>query len=311
MTKTEEIEREQSRFDVAWAAREESRRSLSSAYVSAAGPRSAATEINKAAKVAREKLGAPDEPVAFARFDSEKLGVVHLGKHAITNKDRDLLVVNWQAPAAGPYFQASYDDPCGVTRRRKFQTERNRVLDFEEVVFAELATAVEDLTESERIGIDDTILRDLESVRTGEMQDIVQTIHAAQYQLIRSPLERLLIVQGGPGTGKTAVALHRVSWLLYNHMATLKPDDILVIGPNPTFTRYIRSVLPGLGDEDVRHRDLRSLGPQLSTGRSEGMETRRLKGDLRMANLLAAALDQRIRFPADQDSRTPDMVIGR
>ena len=283
MAKTIEIEAEQVHFDSAWEAREESRRTLAGAHEAAAGSRATASAVNKGAKAALEKLGNADDAVAFARFDSETLGSLYLGKHAISNDERDLLVVNWQAPAAAPYFQASYDDPCGVIRRRKFQTERNQVLDFEEVVFAALAAAVEELTESERVGIDDTILRDLETDRTGEMQDIVQTIHAAQYQLIRSPREQLLVVQGGPGTGKTAVALHRVSWLLFNHMGSLNPSDVLVVGPNPTFTRYIRSVLPGLGDDDVQHRDLRGLGPQSSTGRVEGMETQRLKGELRMA----------------------------
>jgi DNA helicase IV len=129
------------------------------------------------------------------------------------------------------------------------------------------------------------------------MRDIVQTIHAAQYELIRSPLDQLLIIQGGPGTGKTAVALHRVSWLLYNHRDELSAEDVLVVGPNPTFTRYIRSVLPILGDTTVQHRDLRSLGPQSSHRRNEAVDVARLKGEARMAALLKRALAQRVRFP--------------
>ena len=253
-------------------------------------------------KAQLKKLGAADEAVAFGRFDNEGSESLYLGKHAITDDKGDILVINWQAPAASPYFQASYDDPCGVTLRRKFSTERNKVLDFEEVVFSNFAAAVENLTTAERSGIDDTVLRDLEQDRTGEMQDIVQTIHAAQYQLIRSDLDQLLVIQGGPGTGKTAVALHRVSWLLFTHLRTLRPEDVLVVGPNPTFTRYIRSVLPGLGDSDIQHHHLRSLGPQTSTHRNEAPETARLKGEERMGALLATALRQRVRFPAGQET---------
>ena len=302
MAEDQELKAEQHYFDLAWDAREETRRTLGGAHGAASGPRAAASMIRRGADKELEKLGGPNDPVAFARFDEEEGERLYLGKHAISDSSRDLLVINWQAPAAAPYFQASYDDPCGVIMRRKFTTERNRVLDFEEVVFAELARRVESMTESERTGIDDTVLRDLEQDRTGEMQDIVQTIHAAQYKLVRSPLEQLLVIQGGPGTGKTAVALHRVSWLLFNHRGSLGPDGVLVIGPNPTFTRYIRAVLPGLGDAEVQHRDLRSLGPQASTGREEEAGVARLKGNERMVGLLETALSQRVRFPAGVES---------
>jgi DNA helicase IV len=296
-----QLKEEQTYFDQAWEAREESRRTLAAASDAASGPRAAAAVVRRGAEAVLQKLGDPDEAVAFARFDDVHGERIYLGKHAITDTERELLVINWQAPAAAPYFQASYDEPCGVALRRKFSTERNKVLDFEEILFADLARAVGSMTESERSGIDDTVLRDLEQDRTGEMQDIVQTIHAAQYQLVRSPLDQLLVIQGGPGTGKTAVALHRVSWLLFNNLGRLSPDDVLVVGPNPTFTRYIRAVLPGLGDSDVQHRDLRTLGPQPSSKRAEAEEVARLKGDSRLAALLAKALRQRVRFPAGQD----------
>src|SRR5690606_5734701 len=126
----------------------------------------------------------------------------------------------------------------------------------DDVVFSDLAERIESLTETEKHGVDDALLRDLDERRDGEMRDIVQTIHESQYDLIRRPLEQLLIVQGGPGTGKTAVALHRASWILYNYRDDLVADDILVIGPNATFARYIQKVLPGLGDEGVVQRAL-------------------------------------------------------
>ena len=129
------------------------------------------------------------------------------------------------------------------------------------------------------------------------MHDIVQTIHESQYDLIRRPLDSLLIVQGGPGTGKTAVALHRASWLLYEHRDDLLAEDILVIGPNPTFGRYIKKVLPGLGNDGVEQSDLTRLGPTWSDGRAETTEVSRLKGDGRMVGFLHQALHARIRFP--------------
>jgi DNA helicase IV len=198
-----------------------------------------------------------------------------------------------------------------VLRKRGFTTERNRVLDFDETVFVELADRVAELTSNEQLGINDTVLRDLDEVRTGEMRDIVQTIHASQYHLIRQPLDRLLILQGGPGTGKSVVALHRVSWLLFNE-ESLRPSDVLVIGPNPTFTKYISSVLPGLGDHEVHHRDILSLGPQRSHGREEDRETTELKGFDGMAGLLERALRLRIR-PLPDGTRleiVPGVALG-
>ncbi len=301
MDKQAELAVEQKHFDAAWDARERRRASLGEAPRQAAGPRAAAAEIRRGAERALEELGHPDDPVAFGRFDLLDGESVYIGKHLIMADDRQPLVINWKVDFAGPYFAATYDDPCGLQMRRKFETERNTVLAFEEIVFGDLADRVGELTGLERAGLDDTVLRDLEKHRTGEMQDIVQTIHASQYQLVRSPLEQLLIVQGGPGTGKTAVALHRVSWLLFNHLRDLPPEDVLVVGPNPTFTRYIKSVLPGLGDNEVVHQDLLTLGPQRSSGRDEDPQTARLKGDVRMADLLARAVRQRARVPERMD----------
>src|SRR5438105_4617594 len=172
MADANELKIEQEHFDLAWEAREETRRTLGGAAQAAAGPRAGIAAVNKGVKAAIGKLGGPEEAVAFARFDDMNGESLYLGKHAITDPKRELLVINWQAPAASPYFQASYADPCGVALRRKFQTERNRILDFEEVIFAELAKAVESMTESQRTGIADTVLRDLEQDRTGQMQDI-------------------------------------------------------------------------------------------------------------------------------------------
>ncbi len=177
--------------------------------------------------------------------------------------------------------------------RRTFSCERNAIIDLNDVVFAELASSVAELTAGD--ALDDSLLADIERDRTGEMQDIVRTIQAAQFDLIRAPLEQLIVIQGGPGTGKkTAVALHRVSWLLYNYREQLAGADVLIVGPSLTFTRYTRTVLPSLGDTSVEQRAIGQLHPPVKTGRDEDQESTRLKGDARMAGLLRRALYGRI-----------------
>lgn len=304
-TDQEELQREQTYFDLAWEAREQSRNTLMGVGAAAGGPNKTAAAVQRAGQARAEQLGAPDEPVAFGRLDRDDEHL-YIGLHAITNDERDVLVVNWQAPAAESFYKSTVQDPLGVSLKRTYTTKHNTITDFSDVVYRQLAAAVEELTAEESWGIDDAVLRDLETRRTGEMRDIVQTIHASQFDLIRSPLDQLQIIQGGPGTGKTAIALHRISWLLYNYRDNLAPADCLVIGPNPTFTRYIKAVLPGLGDRDVVYRDLRALGPQQSTGPEEHHEVARLKGEGRMATLLARSLRQRVRFPANTDT----LVVG-
>jgi len=299
-----ELAREQSYFDRAWEARERSRQNLGQAASSVGGKASVA--LGRAAQAHMDQIGAADEGVAIGRFDEDGGETFYVGRRAITDAENNLLVISWQAKAAAPFYTATVDDPAGLAMRRTFEVERNRLISFKDEVFADLANRVQSLTALEKEGIDDAVLRDLEAGRSGEMRDIVQTIHAMQYELIRTPLEQLLIVEGGPGTGKTVVGLHRVSWLLFNNPTELTSADVLVIGPNPTFTRYIRQVLPGLGDHQIEHRDLRTLGPQASTGRAEGQELARLKGDIRMSGLLSRGLVQRVRFP----DRTDRLDVG-
>ena len=138
------------------------------------------------------------------------------------------------------------------------------------------------------------MLAELERARTGEMLDIVATIQAEQDEIIRAPLDHLLTVQGGPGTGKTAVGLHRAAYLLYNH-PSLSREGVLVLGPSRAFLRYIAQVLPSLGEEAVVQTTVTDVAPKAKVRVHEPMEVRRLKGDLRMADLLRRALDGRRR----------------
>jgi DNA helicase IV len=289
---------EQKYFDAAWDRREQQRHNLRNAPAAAAGPVAGVRGVRNAVKAKLEAMADPSEAVAFGRVDLDDDGeAFYLGKHAILSEDRDVLVVNWQAEIASGFYKASAADPHGVARKRTFVTYRNAVLDFDDMIYSDLVERIDELTDAEKRGVDDALLRDLEQGRDGEMRDIVQTIHESQFDLIRKPLESPLIVQGGPGTGKTAVAPHRASWLLYEHRDDLTAQDILVVGPNPTFGRYIQKVLPGLGNDGVVQSDLTRLGPTASDGRPEASEVAQLKADSRMVGFLHRALHARIRFP--------------
>ena len=300
MDKAEVIDREQQYFDQALEARDRSLAGLDLGAANAANPKAAA-DLRRMAKAKRVEADG-DGAVAEGRFDDESGVALYIGKHAIWTADNDVLVVNWQAPAAQPYYDASVSDPCGVVLKRAFETDRNRIIDFDDLVLADLLDQVRALDgRTPEPSFDDALLRDLDRVRTGEMQDIVKTIQAAQHALIRVPLDTLLVVQGGPGTGKTAIALHRVSWLLYNYADQLDDGDVLVVGPNPTFSRYIRALLPSLGDVNIVQQNLIGLGPVRSHRRPEEPSVAALKGDGRMEGLLPRALTARVRIPAEAD----------
>ncbi|MDG4832629.1 ATP-binding domain-containing protein [Solwaraspora sp. WMMD1047] len=291
--RTTEIAAEQSYFDA--AAKHRARKLDGLAEVAkAAANKGAAGYLHRYAEAAGRAIGGADDAVAFGRIvdgDGER---VYLGRHLIRDTDGEILVVNWQTPAAEPYFRASPADPCGLASRRTYTCQGNTIEDFTELVYAEIAAALDD---GQRVGsVDPHLLGELARGRTGAMRDIVATIQAAQFDVIRADRDQVLVIEGGPGTGKTAVALHRVSWLLFNHR-DLNPADVLVVGPHPTFIRYIGTVLPGLGDGEVELRDIGRLAPDVPRGRSEAPEVSRLKGEARLAGLLARALRARIGAP--------------
>lgn len=299
-----ELERkaEQLYFDTALEHRERRREHVQH-LPEAAAHKGAAQGLGKIAKDIVRELRGPAEAVAFGRIDFDEGDAdeqtFYIGHNAIWDEDTtDILVVNWRSEVATAYYEATHKDAKGVARKRSFFCEENTIADFDDVVFADLAARVAALGIAEPEP-DDHLLNELARNRTGEMQEIVRTIQAAQYEIVRAPFDQLLVVQGGPGTGKTAVALHRVSWLLYNQSG-IGAQDVLVVGPNPTFVRYIRSVLPSLGDRDVRHVSIGDLGAvQVRLGRDEDRDVVMLKGDERMARLLDRGLRQRVRVPSE------------
>jgi DNA helicase IV len=240
------------------------------------------------------QLAAAEHGLCFGRLDRADGSRLYIGRLGLLDEDREPLLVDWRAPAAQPFYRATWARPDGVVRRRHLRTRGREVLGIEDDVL-DLGS----LSDAERDDLsgEAALLAALTAGRTGRMSDIVATIQAEQDRVIRSGLSGVLVVQGGPGTGKTAVALHRAAYLLYTHRQRLSRRGVLVVGPNPTFLRYIEQVLPSLGETDVLLSTLGGLFPGVEATAAEPLEVAALKGDLRMVGVLAAAVSHRQRLP--------------
>ena len=215
---------------------------------------------------------------------------LYVGRRWVHDEDREPLVVNWQAPAARPFYTATPADPQRVIQRRRYRTEGRRLTDISDESL--------DGTAVDGASVSDFLLEELDRRRESRMRDIVATIQSDQYRLITAEPEGALVVQGGPGTGKTAVGLHRASWLLYTHREQLR--RVLVVGPNPTFMDYVSHVLPAIGDEAVEQRAVSELLDGIETGREDAPDVARLKADTRLAEVVRRAVDLALR-PAPQE----------
>jgi DNA helicase IV len=240
-------------------------------------------------------LGESNRPLLFGRIDEESGPSWHIGRRHVEDRLGDPVVVDWRAPVSMPFYRARVEDALGLKRRRQVMVDRRQVLAVADDLFGESSGDAS----GTRLRGGDALLAELERARTGEMLDIVATIQAEQDEIIRAPLAQLLTVQGGPGTGKTAVGLHRAAFLLYNH-PSLARDGVLVLGPSRAFLRYIAQVLPSLGEEAVVQSTVSDLAPRLKVRAHDTPDVRHLKGDPRMGSLLAAALAQR-RRPIEED----------
>jgi DNA helicase IV len=229
-------------------------------------------------------------PLLFGRIDESDGPTWHIGRRHVEDARAEPVVVDWRAPVAVPFYRASAKDALGLARRRQIMVDRHSVVAVADDLFGDEGDAT-----TTRLRGGDALLAELERARTGEMLDIVATIQAEQDEIIRAPLDLLLTVQGGPGTGKTAVGLHRAAYLLYNYPA-LSRDGVLVLGPSRAFLRYIAQVLPSLGEEAVVQTTVADIAPKAKVRVVEPMEVRRTKGDPRMAALLRRALEGRRRL---------------
>ena len=220
--------------------------------------------------------------LCFGRLDVEGTEEpLYVGRRWVHDEGQAVLVVNWQAPAARPFYTATPVAPHGITLRRRFRMHGRRVLDISD-------EALDGSLEGALGAVDDFLLEELERSREAYMRDIVATIQADQYKLIARDPEPPLVVQGGPGTGKTAVGLHRASFLLYTHRQAL--GKVLVVGPNPIFMDYVSHVLPSLGEDAVDQRAVAELVEGAEVTRADPYDVQRLKADLRLAEVARRAV---------------------
>ncbi|GHE65298.1 DNA helicase [Streptomyces longispororuber] len=241
-------------------------------------------------------LDAGENGLCFGRLVFRDGRDHHIGRIGIRASDaeRTPLVLDWRAEVARPFYLATGHTPMGLRRRRHISTEGREVTGLHDEIL--------DLSDTTRTGhegadADEVLLAALNSARTGRMQDIVQTIQAEQDRIIRAPHQGVLVVEGGPGTGKTVVALHRAAYLLYAHREHLAKRAVLIVGPNPAFLGYISDVLPALGETGVLLASLGELFPGITATGTDTPAAAEVKGRAEMADVLERALEDRQRLP--------------
>ncbi|WP_410791278.1 HelD family protein [Kribbella sp. C-35] len=254
-------------------------------------------EANQRAKEMRTHalLDLPDVPLFFGRLDYEHgtiedLDQIYIGRRHVHDGSGVPLVIDWRAPVSVPFYRATPSDRRRVLMRRRYGfSDHADLTGFED----------EPLTGGVESDQADKFLRsEIERPRTGPMRDIVATIQPEQDDLVRAPLHPSVCVQGAPGTGKTAVGLHRVAYLLYTERERLGRGGVVIVGPNRSFLSYIRKVLPALGEVDVRQITIDELLTR-PTAATDATEAERLKGDARMSDVLRRALWSYVGTPTE------------
>ncbi len=254
------------------------------------------------------QLDLGDAALVFGRIDRmtespEVFESFHIGRIAVADSNREPVVVDWRAPVAEPFYRATGREPMGLVRRRHFAVQGREVLGIEDELFGAGHLGVghdEGLDGTPASGAPQlrgysTLLTVLSRGRTGQLGDIVATIQAEQDEIIRSSQQGVLVVEGGPGTGKTVVALHRAAYLLYTFRFPLEDQGVLVVGPNRVFLRYIEKVLPSLGEAGVEQVVLADLVRGHSFSAKDSENVARIKGDLRMAKIVVNSVGDRQR----------------
>lgn len=251
------------------------------------------SEVRALAREMR-RLDVADNGLCFGRLDALSGESSYIGRIGIfdTADDYEPLLIDWRAPAARPFYTATGANPENMRRRRQFHTRGRRVVDFVDEVLGRPDG-------NQRGGSGDAaLLAAVNAPRGDGMRDIVATIQAEQDEIIRIDHPGVLVIEGGPGTGKTVVALHRVAYLLYTQRRRIENHGVLVVGPNPAFLSHIGRVLPSLGETDVVFTTTGGLVPGLEVTADDTPECAAAKGSLRMLDVLAAAIADRQRLPA-------------
>jgi DNA helicase IV len=256
------------------------------------------------------QLNAVEHGLCFGRTDAEPAdegpaGPLYIGRIGLRDDEREPRLIDWRAPAAHPFYAATPKDPAGLIRRRHIYTRNRTVIGVDDEVFD-----LDRLSEPERRSLsgEAMLIASITAGRTGRMGDVVATIQAEQDRVIRAALQGVLVVQGGPGTGKTVAALHRAAYLLYTHRRTLERRGVLVIGPNATFLRYISQVLPSLGETDVVLSSIGELFPGVKAAPDDDPEAAVVKGDAKMVSVLRRAVRNTQQVPPGDLEITADGV---
>ncbi|MGR6919014.1 HelD family protein [[Actinomadura] parvosata] len=283
------------------AARQNAQRTLREVYASGS------IAVTRQARVEREalaseqarrlaQLNAVERGLCFGRIDDAAGATTYIGRIGLRDESHESVLIDWRAPAARPFYVATATDPGGLVRRRHLHLKDRVVVGIDDEVFD-----LERMSEGDRRALvgEAALLAALRRGRTGRMGDVVATIQTEQDRVIRASLQGALVVQGGPGTGKTVAALHRAAYLLYTHRDTLERRGVLVVGPNPMFLRYIGQVLPALGETQVVMTTVGEMFPGVRASEADEPRTAVVKGDLRMADMVAAALELRRPVPED------------
>ncbi|MFD0685381.1 HelD family protein [Actinomadura fibrosa] len=290
--KDQEIAAEQRYVDVAYARLEEMRADAQAMIregyrQSLAGTKGSLVDrdamVHQAALRA-QALDIADDGLVFGRLDLASREVRYVGRIGVRTPEHDSLVIDWRAPAAEDFYRATPEDPRGVVRRRVLHSRGHTVVDLEDDLLD--PGAADGMT----VVGDGAFLASLARTREGAMRDIVATIQREQDEVIRAPADGTVLVRGAPGTGKTAVALHRVAYLLFRHRRRFGSRGVLVVGPNRRFTAYIERVLPSLGEGSATLRSLGDLVEGVTATVHDGPRLARLKGAESMAAVLRRAV---------------------
>jgi len=240
----------------------------------------------------------PDAPLFFGRLDYDEEGSFHIGRRHVHDQDGTPVVIDWRAPVSRPFYRASQADPMGLALRRRFGFAGGDLTAYEDELFTAGGVPGDGRVRSAEKKTSSLLIAEIERPRSGPMRDIVATIQPDQDDIVRADAGRTVCVQGAPGTGKTAVGLHRVAYLLYAHKEQVTRRGVVVVGPNLAFLSYIRNVLPALGELDVTQTTVPELVASVPVRGADSDEAGLVKGDARMAEVLRRALWASTRPPA-------------
>jgi DNA helicase IV len=250
----------------------------------------------------------PDAPLFFGRLDYSELARadedfvgkdLHIGRRHVHDTDGTPVVLDWRAPVSRPFYRASQSDPMGLTLRRRFGFSGGALTAYEDERFERPGETRTRSEKSDAVPASNLLISEIERPRSGPMRDIVATIQPEQDDIVRADAATTVCVQGAPGTGKTAVGLHRVAYLLYAHKEQVTRRGVVVVGPNPAFLSYIRNVLPALGELDVTQTTVADLVASTPVKATDTDEAALVKGDARMAEVLRNALWANLKAPRE------------